>query len=232
MGRTRRSLASRSHLKIFNALAIRHPRMDRICLLRAHPFDHIPYFEETRTDCIMFRASWAERFYGIGMGDYDLKNPEHENAVGYGRAILFFEARIRPKPGVDGKLHRLVFVEEYWPLPQNIWKGGNSVNRDILSTEFGCRRLYAGSPAKIYTVMRVECILGPAHIVADPVHRTIPHASVHTSRLEHGRADTSVGSHNGSELFRLNRWTTTWGSESALPPAWRDRNLDKQQGAP
>jgi len=88
--------------------------MDRICLLRAHPFDHIPYFEETRTDCIMFRASWAERFYGIGMGDYDLKNPEHENAVGYGRAILFFEAWIRPKPGVEGKLHRLVFVEEYY----------------------------------------------------------------------------------------------------------------------
>jgi hypothetical protein len=24
----------------------------------------------------MFRASWAERFYGIGMGNYDLKNPD------------------------------------------------------------------------------------------------------------------------------------------------------------
>jgi len=95
------------------------------------------------------------------------------------------------------------------------------------ATQLGCRRLYAGSPAKIYTVMRVDCILGPAHIVADPVHRTIPHASVYTSKLEHGRADTRVGSHNGSELFRLNRWTTTWGSESALPADWHDRDGDK-----
>jgi hypothetical protein len=67
-------------------------------------------------------------------------------------------------PRVEGKLHRLVFVEEYWPLPQDIWKGGNRVNRDILSTEFGCRRLYVGSLAKIYTVMRVQCILGLAHM--------------------------------------------------------------------
>ena len=51
---------------------------------------------------------------------------------------------------------------------------------------------------------------------ARPVHRTIPHGSIHSSKLEHGRADTSVGAHNGSNLFRLNKWTTTWGSEGAL----------------
>jgi len=96
-------------------------------------------------------------------------------------SVIFWDPRlfdgfncILPMPGVEGKLHRLVFVDQYWPSPPDIWKGGNRANRDILSTEFGCRRLYAGSPAKIYTAMRVDCILGPAHIGrADPVHRTI-----------------------------------------------------------
>ena len=184
--------------------------------MRAHPFDHMPYFGETRTDCIMFRASWADRFYGIGLDKYDLKQKAHEDAVGCGHAIMFFEVRIRPMPAVEGQIHRLVFVEEYWPLPSDIWKGGARANRDILSSEFGCRRLYGGSPAKIYAVMKVECILGPAHIVADPIHRTIPHGSIHSSKLDYGRADTSVGAHNGCELFRLNKWTTTWGSEGAL----------------
>ena len=41
----------------------------------------------------------------------------HEDAVGCGRAIMFFEVRIRPMPAVEGQIHRLVFVEEYWPLP-------------------------------------------------------------------------------------------------------------------
>ena len=106
----------------------------------------------------MFRASWADRFHGIAMHKYDLTRKEHEDAVGCGRAIMFFEARIRPMGGVEGQIHRLVFVEEYWPLPSDIWKGGARANRDIL----------------IYAVMKVECILGPAHIVADPIHRTIP----------------------------------------------------------
>ena len=212
----RRTLASRAHLKVFNALAIQHPAMDRTLLLRAHPFGHMPYFDATRTDCVMFRASWADRFHGIRMGDYDLTKRAHEDAVGYGRVIMFFEARIRPMPGVEGEYHRLAFVEEYWPLPPDTWKGGVQANRDILSTEFGCHQLYAGSPARIYSVMSVECILGPAHIVPDPVHLTIPHASVKASLLVHGRADSSVGSCNGSELFRLNRWTMTWGSQGAL----------------
>ena len=114
------------------------------------------YFGETRTDCIMFRASWADWLHGIGLHKYDLTWKEHEDAVGCGRAIMFFEARIRPMGGVEGQIHRLVFVEEYWPLPSDIWKGGARANRDILSSEFGCRRLYRGSPAKIYAVMKVE----------------------------------------------------------------------------
>ena len=119
-------------------------------------------------------------------------------------------------PGVDGRLHTLAFVEEYWPLPHDIWKGGAGQNRDILSTEFSCLRLYGGSPAKIYTIMPIDCILGPAHIVPDPVHRTIPHARIKSLSLLHGRADTSAGSDNGSELYRLNMWTMTWGSEEPL----------------
>jgi len=115
-------------------------------------------------------------------GSFLSTRKEHEDAVGCGRAIMFFEARIRPMGGVEGQIHRLVFVEEYWPLPSDIWKGGARANRDILSSEFGCRRLYGGSPAKIYAVMKVECILGPAHIVADPIHRTIPHGSIHSSK--------------------------------------------------
>ena len=202
-------------------MSINHPRMAKSLLLRAHPFQHMLYFDETRTDCIMFRAAWAERFNGVAMEQYDLAQQAHQDAVGYGRVILFFQARIRPMKGVEGTHHRLAFVEEFWPLPEGIWKGGASANRDILSTEFGCRRLYGGSPQKIYTVMRIECILGPAHIVPDPVHRTVPHASVFSSKLDHGRSDTSSGSGTGSELFRLYRWTTTWASEGALPEEGR-----------
>ena len=33
-------------------------------------------------------------------------------------------------------------------------------------------------------------------------------------------------------LVFVEEYRPTLGSESALPPAWRDRNLDKQQGAP
>lgn len=120
----RRCVASRAHIKVYNALSIRHPRSDKSLLIRAHPFEHMPYFDETRTDCIAFRASWAARYCGIEMGDYDLTKERHRKAVGYGRLILLFEARIRPMPGVDGRLHRLAFVEEYWPLPHDIWKGG------------------------------------------------------------------------------------------------------------
>ena len=155
------------------------------------------------------------------MGDYDLTQEHHRMAVGYGRVILLFEARIRPMPGVDGRLHTLAFVEEYWPLPPDIWKGGAGQNRDILSTEFSCYRLYGGSPAKIYTIMLIDCILGPSHIVANPVHRTIPHARIKSLSLLHGRADTSAGSDNGSELYRLNMWTMTWGSEEPLPERCR-----------
>ena len=72
----------------------------------------MPYFGETRTDCIMFRASWADRFYGIGLDKYDLKQKAHEDAVGCGHAIMFFEVRIRPMPAVEGQIHRLVFV--FW----------------------------------------------------------------------------------------------------------------------
>ena len=110
----------------------------------------------------------------------------------------------------------LAFVEEYWPLPPDPWKGGAQANRDTLSTESGCHQLYAKSPARICSVKRVECILGPAHIVPDPVHLTIPHASVIAAHLVYGRADLSVGSGNGSDLFRLNSLTMTWGSQVAL----------------
>ena len=53
-------------------------------------------------------------------------------------------------------------------------------------------------------------------IADDPIHRTIPYGSIHSSKLDYGRADTSVGAHDGSEIFRLNKWTTTWGSQGAL----------------
>ena len=42
----RRCVASRAHLKVYNALSIRHPRADKSLLMRAHPFEHMPYFDE------------------------------------------------------------------------------------------------------------------------------------------------------------------------------------------
>ena len=82
----RRCVASRAHIKVYNALSIRHPRSDKSLLIRAHSFEHMPYFDETRTDCIAFRASWAARYCGIEMGDYDLTKKQHQVAVGYCRA--------------------------------------------------------------------------------------------------------------------------------------------------
>jgi hypothetical protein len=49
--------------------------------------------------------------------------------------------------------------------------------------------------------------------------RTVPSAG--TSFVVRTYIETSSGSGNGSELFRLNRWTTTWASEGALPEEWR-----------
>ena len=85
---------------------------------------------------------------------------------------------------------------------------GVNVQNDMESTLSLCTCI--GSQSLVATncmrgAMSVECILGPAHIVPGPVHLTIPHASVKASHLVYGRADSSAGSCNGSELFRLNR---------------------------
>ena len=217
----RRSNARMGHLQIFNALLIRSG-LDtaRSVKIRAQPFAHMTFHSATRTDCVLFRPTWGEESHGIPLDQYDLSREDHEKALGFARVILLFQCRIRPAPGVAPSWHKLAFVEEYWPLPENIWKGGDAANRRLMSSEFGCRSLYAGSPDRIYSVIRVSTILGPASISRDPCHATVPHNSMRAgSRLLHGRADTRSGAANGSELYVLNKWIMTRGSEHATHQA-------------
>ena len=61
-------------------------------LIRAHPFEHMPFHGKNRQDFVIWRTTYS----GIQSDQFDLDNPDHEEKLGYGRAIMFFSCKVRP----------------------------------------------------------------------------------------------------------------------------------------
>ena len=118
-----------------------------------------------------------------------------------GRVILFFKASVGPGPHcADSEQKSLAFIEEYWRMP--VQPG------DALTSEFNCVRLYSTVPA-VYYVIDAWRILGPAPIIRNPVHPSIPHGflprkpvgvyvhgTIHIPR-KNPRPDEAMGAGNG-----------------------------------
>jgi hypothetical protein len=62
-------------------------------LIRAHPFEHMPFHGKCRQDFVTWRTTYS----GIQPDQFDLDNPDHEEKLGYGRAINFSRANCRCK---------------------------------------------------------------------------------------------------------------------------------------
>jgi len=96
-----------------------------------------------------------------------------------GRVIMFFKASVGP--GVHtarSDSHSLASVEEYWWLPEQ--------PTDPLCSEFKCVRLYSTTP-KVYYVIDTWRILGPAPIMRNTLHPTIPHSTLPKSAQQRTR---------------------------------------------
>ena len=73
-------------------------------------------------------------------------------------------------------------------------------------------------PNKVYYVIDIAKIVGPAPITPDPVHPTIPYGafkdiSKQRKKREYqdARPDSSLGRGDGSPLYIVNKWAFKWG---------------------
>jgi hypothetical protein len=131
-----------------------------------------------------------------------------------GRAIFFFKCAVGPGLHTDkSDVRSLAFVEEYWRLPPQ--------SADPLCSEFGCVRLYSTIP-KVYYVIDTWRILGPAPIIRNPVHPTIPHGTLPKSQAQRKREypdakEDSKNGGDGSPQWIVNMWAMMWGSKRPTP---------------
>ena len=87
---------------------------------------------------------------------------------------MFFKASVGPGVHIARSDSRsLTFIEEYWRLIQQ--------PTDPLCSEFKCVRLYSTTP-KVNYVIDAWRILGPAPIMRNAVHPTIPFFAHYRSR--------------------------------------------------
>ena len=105
----------------------------------------------------------------------------------------------------------LAFIEEFWSYkdPKGL---------DTLCDEFGCSRLYGTSPNKVYYVIDIAQIIGPAPITPDPVNPTIPYGAFNgisqhrrKTKYQDARTDSKNGHGDGSPLYIVNKWAFRWG---------------------
>jgi hypothetical protein len=89
---------------------------------------------------------------------FDLDNPDHEEKMGYGRAILFFTCKVRATTRSPAGKKHLVFMEE----------------ADYLADEYKCHRFYSKRPNPAYSVVDIDHILGPAALFRYTVNPCIP----------------------------------------------------------
>jgi hypothetical protein len=127
--------------------------------------------------------------------------------AGYGRVLLFFKAKLRPTKQAPSRERELAFIEELFPLDKSKWRGVDAAAY-IAAKEHGCMNLYSGKPRdRIYSIILVQHILGPAHITRDPVHPTVPSTML---QQEHVKKLRGIG--EGSELYVLDMLSTVRGS--------------------
>jgi hypothetical protein len=137
-----------------------------------------------------------------------------------GRVIMFFKASVGPGVHTShSDVRSLAFVEEYWRLPPQ--------PSDPLCSEFGCVRLYSTTP-KVYYVMDTWRILGPAPIIRNAVHPTIPHGALPRTQAQRQRdypeakEDSKAGEGDGSPQWIVNMWAMMWGSKRPTPGELHD----------
>jgi hypothetical protein len=147
----------------------------------------------------------------ISPDSLDPSQKDHEAELGYGRLVMLFKCWFNVKQGSPNVQQDLAFIEEFWP-----YKNPSGV--DTLCEDFGCTRLYSTSPQKVYYVIDISLILGPAPITRDPVNPTIPHGAFKgfsalrkQTEYQDARADTRKGSGDGSPLYIVNKWAFRWG---------------------
>jgi len=126
-----------------------------------------------------------------------------------GRVIMLFKASVGP--GVhtsNSDVRSLAFVEEYCTLPPQ--------PSDPLCSEFGCVRLYCTTP-KVYCVIDTWRIVGPAPVISNAVHPTIPHGALPRTQAQRQRdypeakEGSKAGEGDGSPQWIVNMWAMMRG---------------------
>ena len=81
---------------------------------------------KNRQDFVIWRTTYS----GIQPDQFDLENPDHEEKLGYGRAIMFFTCKVLQSERLPVEFKHLVFMEEVWrytaPTPTT-WQTNTSV---------------------------------------------------------------------------------------------------------
>ena len=110
----------------------------------------MPFHGKCRQDFVIWRTTYSD----FDPDSFDLSNPDHEDKMGYGKAIMFFRCKVQVKEGTEAQTKNLVFLEELWRYtpPQ----------RDYLADEYKCHRFYSTRPIPAYYVVDIDHILGPA----------------------------------------------------------------------
>ena len=173
-----------------------------LCLISKHQ-----YHGHQRRDFITWMKPWAS----ISPRSIDPSLSDHESQLGYGRLVMLFKCDFNVERGGGAAQRDLAFIEEFWSYkdPKGL---------DTLCDEFGCSRLYGTSPNKVYYVIDIAQIIGPAPITPDPVNPTIPYGafngiSQHRRKTEYqdARTDSKNGHGDGSPLYIVNKWAFRWG---------------------
>jgi len=92
---------------------------------------------------------------------------------------------------------------------------------DPLFFGFGCVRLYSTNP-KVYYVIDTWRILGPAPIIRNAVHPTIPHSKLPQTQAQRSdypeaKEDSKASEGDGSPQWIVNTWVMMRGFKRATP---------------
>jgi len=158
--------------------------------------------------------TWIKPWMSISPATMDPSIKEHESELGFGRLVMLFRCYrgFDVDQGAPPVQRDLAFIEEVRPYkdPRR--------EKDTLCEDFGCSRLYGTHPNKVYYVIDIAKIIGPAPITPDPVHPTIPYGAFDNMsqarrKRDHqdARTDSKKGKGDGSPLYIVNEWAFEWG---------------------
>ena len=173
--------------------------------LRSYPFEQLPFHGKVRKDFITFLKPYSR----ILPDNLDLRIPSNvEEGVGYGRLICVFKCRTQVNVGEEVTEHHLAFMEELWPFTPRI--------PDVLMDVYGHKILYSLKPRKVFYVLEMSRILGPASIFRNPGMTSIPKGGLTKTKKMTGLFIQNYLAKEGCELFRLNMWNMKWGCKRSL----------------